>query len=63
MLVQVPIFRDKDHVLQFSTMPTGSVPPSLAIYAALLDTGASATCISPKVVPDLGLIRLSAKPI
>jgi hypothetical protein len=58
MLVQVPIFRDKDHVLQFSTITTGSTPPSLAMYAALIDTGASATCISPKVVSDLGLMPI-----
>jgi Aspartyl protease len=35
--------------------PTPAIPIAPTLYNALIDTGASCTCISPKVVADLSL--------
>jgi hypothetical protein len=42
-------------VAQFGAPAPGDVPQTLAFYNALFDTGASATCISPRIVKDVGL--------
>jgi Aspartyl protease len=55
ILTQVAIFKDKQHIAQLQTAgPTA--PAQLTLYMALLDTGASGTCISPKIVADLNLV-------
>jgi len=38
-----------------AAQPAAGAPINLHTYMALIDTGASCTCISPKVVNDLGL--------
>lgn len=38
-----------------SAMVPGTAPLQVSLYTALIDTGASNTCISAKVIADLGL--------
>jgi hypothetical protein len=56
ILTQVAIFKDQQHAKQLANQSAGAPPPPLSLYMALFDTGATATCISPKVVNDLGLV-------
>jgi hypothetical protein len=63
ILTQVAIFKDQRHAQQLASPPTGALPPPLTLYNALFDTGASATCISPKVVTDLGLAPVGKVPM
>jgi len=42
--------------LQVPQAPQSIAPPNLTMFAALLDTGASVTCISNNVVQTLGLL-------
>jgi hypothetical protein len=51
MLIQVAIWPPNYR----PSAPNSSTPISPTLYNALIDTGASCTCISPKVVKDLSL--------
>ncbi len=56
LILQIALFRDAAHLQAFAApIPPGGSPPQLRMYNALLDTGASATCISPAAVNHLGL--------
>jgi len=60
ILTQVAIFKDRQHTTQFAAPASAGVPPpALPIYMALFDTGAGGTCVSPKVVTDLGLAPIA----
>jgi hypothetical protein len=55
MTRQLAVFKDRNQVMQMTAPVPGAPPTALTLYNALFDTGASATCISPKLVKDLGL--------
>lgn len=46
-----------------SFSPTGSAPPQISTFPALIDTGASGTCISPLVAQTLGLQPVGLRPM
>ena len=56
VILQVGIL-SPTHLASFQTPPQpGQQPPNLSMFAALLDTGASVTCVSKNVVQALGLL-------
>jgi hypothetical protein len=52
-LIQVAIISD---IMALGDVPPGEVSPEMHLFTALIDTGASGTCISNKVVADCGLV-------
>ncbi|MEZ4395949.1 MAG: retroviral-like aspartic protease family protein [Candidatus Krumholzibacteriia bacterium] len=51
-------------VLQAGSSPApGGPPPNAKFFAALIDTGATRTCISPKVAAEVGLVPTGAQPM
>ena len=43
--------------------PTAETSPTLHTYGALIDTGASSTCVSQKVVAEVGLVPTGKVPL
>jgi hypothetical protein len=54
VIVQVAVL-PQAQLAVLQSPPTGQTPPNLTMFAALLDTGASVTCISKNVVQSLSL--------
>ena len=56
LILQVAIFADEG-ALQALNQPAteGSEPTALRLYDALIDTGATATCLKPNVISDANL--------
>ena len=53
--MRLMVFKDRNQVIALTAPVAGTQPLSVTPYQALFDTGASATCISPKIVSELGL--------
>lgn len=43
--------------------PAGPNPTNVSLYTALVDTGASCTCVSAKVISDIGLMPSGKIPV
>ena len=56
ILVQVAIVPFPKIALLQNTANAGQAPPDLHVAMALVDTGASVTCVSKKAAQDAGLI-------
>ena len=51
-------------VLEPGTLaPTSATPAQITTFPALIDTGASATCISPNVAQTVGLLPIGMRPM
>ncbi len=55
IIVQVAIF-DQSQLAVLQGQSPGAPPPNVTMFAALIDTGASVTCISANVVHQLNLV-------
>lgn len=56
LIIQIAVFKDVKSLQNTLSPPqSGQAPRNVKFYSALLDTGATATCISQKVVSDLKL--------
>jgi hypothetical protein len=55
VLLQVGILPQSQLSMIQTAVPAGSNPTNITMFSALLDTGASVTCISKNVVQKLGL--------
>jgi len=54
--LQVAIFPDASALERIAApQPAGATPINITLYGALVDTGATSTCISQKVVREMGL--------